>query len=63
MNLLWNKLRLCWYEKLVFFPPGALESNFGLIPFLQAVRDNSSKEESISIAIVREETILKKGDN
>ncbi|XP_065530792.1 sarcoplasmic/endoplasmic reticulum calcium ATPase regulator DWORF isoform X1 [Lathamus discolor] len=45
-----------WY----FFPPGALEFNFGLIPFLQAVRYNSSKEELISIAIVREETILKK---
>lgn len=58
-----EQVRWCWYEKPVFFLPGTLESNFGLIPFLQAVWYDSSKEDVISTATGREEAILKKGDN
>lgn len=60
-----EQVRLCWYEKPVFFPAGALESNFGSIPFCQAVMFwyENSKEDVISTAIVREEAMLKKGDN
>lgn len=39
--------------RAVFCPPWSLDSNFGLIPFLQAAWYSSSKEDVISTATER----------